>query len=225
MPTYEYTCKGCGETIEVFQSFSDKPLKKHKECGGVLQMVFHARGIVFKGGGFYATDSKAAPAAESGSESASPKKSDKPAAKAPAAAKGAGTKAAAKVDLEASNRYAILFPCRRHEPNVRDFLEPVLIAACKVDLELARKVLAHRVAQKEPCNRHRVRSRVERLVGADACKVAAHDVSHGVATGFPCCQACFYQAAHDFADVFQLHPVELYVLARGDVRRAYRKCL
>ncbi len=58
MPTYEYLCKNCGETIEVFQSFSDKPLKKHKECGGDLQKVFHARGIVFKGGGFYATDSK-----------------------------------------------------------------------------------------------------------------------------------------------------------------------
>ncbi len=58
MPTYEYVCKNCGENIEVFQSFSDKPLKKHKECGGDLQKVFHARGIVFKGKGFYATDSK-----------------------------------------------------------------------------------------------------------------------------------------------------------------------
>lgn len=58
MPTYEYVCKNCGENFEVFQSFSDKPLKKHKECGGALQKVFHARGIVFKGGGFYATDSK-----------------------------------------------------------------------------------------------------------------------------------------------------------------------
>ncbi len=58
MPTYEYVCKNCNETIEVFQSFSDKPLKKHKDCGGELQKVFHARGIVFKGGGFYATDSK-----------------------------------------------------------------------------------------------------------------------------------------------------------------------
>jgi len=65
MPTYEYMCKNCGETIEVFQSFSDKPLKKHKECGGDLQKVFHARGIVFKGGGFYATDSKATSSSKS----------------------------------------------------------------------------------------------------------------------------------------------------------------
>jgi putative FmdB family regulatory protein len=60
MPTYEYVCKNCGDNFEIFQSFSDKPLKKHKECGGDLQKVFHARGIVFKGGGFYATDSRPA---------------------------------------------------------------------------------------------------------------------------------------------------------------------
>lgn len=59
MPTYEYVCKTCGESLEVFQSFSDKPLKKHKGCGGNLQKVFHARGIVFKGSGFYATDKRA----------------------------------------------------------------------------------------------------------------------------------------------------------------------
>ena len=75
MPTYEYDCKNCGDNIEVFQSFSDKPLKKHKECGGDLQKVFHARGIVFKGKGFYATDSKPKSASSSsgsdGSESSS----------------------------------------------------------------------------------------------------------------------------------------------------------
>ncbi len=58
MPTYEYTCKSCGATLEVFQSFNDKPLKKHSGCGGDLQKKFHARGIVFKGSGFYATDVK-----------------------------------------------------------------------------------------------------------------------------------------------------------------------
>lgn len=58
MPTYEYTCKNCGTNFEVFQSFTDKPLKKHKACGGELKKIFHARGIVFKGSGFYATDMK-----------------------------------------------------------------------------------------------------------------------------------------------------------------------
>jgi putative FmdB family regulatory protein len=77
MPTYEYVCKDCGETVEVFQSFSDKPLKKHKECGGALQKVFHARGIVFKGGGFYATDNKAAPSSKGPSESTATDKTEK----------------------------------------------------------------------------------------------------------------------------------------------------
>ncbi|MFQ5523009.1 MAG: FmdB family zinc ribbon protein [Acidimicrobiia bacterium] len=58
MPTYEYMCKQCGENFEVFQSFADKPLKTHDGCGGDLRKVFHARGIVFKGDGFYATDGR-----------------------------------------------------------------------------------------------------------------------------------------------------------------------
>lgn len=65
MPTYEYVCKKCGEHLEVFQSFNDKPLKKHKQCGGDLKKRFHASGIVFKGSGFYATDSKPATATKS----------------------------------------------------------------------------------------------------------------------------------------------------------------
>ena len=60
MPTYEYVCKGCGKRFDAFQSFSDKPLKKHDECGGELQKVFHTAGIIFKGSGFYATDSQKA---------------------------------------------------------------------------------------------------------------------------------------------------------------------
>lgn len=94
MPTYEYVCKNCGETIEVFQSFSDKPLKKHEECGGALQKVFHARGIVFKGGGFYATDSKSS-SSKSSSDSSSPNSSSdskaaKPSEKAKAATATSG---------------------------------------------------------------------------------------------------------------------------------------
>jgi putative FmdB family regulatory protein len=58
MPTYEYSCQKCGEQIEVFQSFSAKPLEKHQDCGGQLKKVFHPRGVVFKGSGFYKTDSK-----------------------------------------------------------------------------------------------------------------------------------------------------------------------
>lgn len=91
MPTYEYVCKNCGKNIEVFQSFSDKPLKKHKECGGDLQKVFHARGIVFKGGGFYATDSKTAASTKGTGESSNGDKPDKPTKKKETPAKAAST--------------------------------------------------------------------------------------------------------------------------------------
>ncbi|MPZ51331.1 MAG: FmdB family transcriptional regulator [Acidimicrobiia bacterium] len=58
MPTYEYQCKKCGQNVEAFQKFSDPPLKVHADCGGDLRKVFHASGVVFKGAGFYATDSR-----------------------------------------------------------------------------------------------------------------------------------------------------------------------
>lgn len=79
MPTYEYMCKKCGEHFEVFQSFNDKPLTKHQDCGGDLKKRFHASGIVFKGSGFYATDSKAATSTKSAAKDDKPKveKSDK----------------------------------------------------------------------------------------------------------------------------------------------------
>jgi len=57
MPTYEYVCKRCGKRFDVSQSFSEKPLRTHEECGGELQKVFHPAGIIFKGSGFYVTDS------------------------------------------------------------------------------------------------------------------------------------------------------------------------
>lgn len=60
MPTYEYVCKQCEERLEVFQSFSAKPLRTHEGCGGSLQKVFHPSGVVFKGSGFYVTDNRSA---------------------------------------------------------------------------------------------------------------------------------------------------------------------
>jgi putative FmdB family regulatory protein len=58
MPTYVYRCAKCGEQIEAFQSFADKPLTKHDECGGKLNKVLSAAGIVLKGSGFYKTDNR-----------------------------------------------------------------------------------------------------------------------------------------------------------------------
>lgn len=58
MPTYEYACKKCGEHFDVFQSFDDDPIKKHKGCGGAVRRVFGSVGISFKGSGFYKNDSR-----------------------------------------------------------------------------------------------------------------------------------------------------------------------
>jgi len=58
MPTYEYTCKACGEHLEVVQSFKDDALTQCPACGGQLRKVFGNIGITFKGSGFYKTDSR-----------------------------------------------------------------------------------------------------------------------------------------------------------------------
>jgi putative FmdB family regulatory protein len=58
MPTYEYRCAKCGEELEVFQSFSDTPLTRHEACGGKLDKVLHAAGVILKGSGFYKTDNR-----------------------------------------------------------------------------------------------------------------------------------------------------------------------
>ena len=58
MPTYQYRCTECGEELEVVQKFSDEPLTVCPACQGALRKVFSPVGIVFKGSGFYRTDSR-----------------------------------------------------------------------------------------------------------------------------------------------------------------------
>jgi putative FmdB family regulatory protein len=58
MPTYEYACLQCGRYTEAYQSFTDEPLSTCPHCGGTLRKVFHPAGILFKGSGFYKTDSR-----------------------------------------------------------------------------------------------------------------------------------------------------------------------
>jgi putative FmdB family regulatory protein len=73
VPTYQYACTACGHTFEQFQSFHDDPLTHCPECDGRLRKVFNAVGVVFKGSGFYRTDSrsgeKTGSSSGSGSES------------------------------------------------------------------------------------------------------------------------------------------------------------
>jgi putative FmdB family regulatory protein len=76
MPTYEYVCTECGQHVEVVQSMSDAPLTTCAVCGGRLRKVFAPIGIVFKGSGFYRTDSRGKPAAADGKPEKT-KKADK----------------------------------------------------------------------------------------------------------------------------------------------------
>ena len=75
MPIYEYECSKCGNTIEVIQKFSDKPLKKHKKCGCILTKLISAGGFRLKGTGWYVTDYGRKPSADA-TESAKDGKKD-----------------------------------------------------------------------------------------------------------------------------------------------------
>lgn len=65
MPTYEYACTSCTEHVEVVQSFKDEPLTSCPACAGPLRKVFSPIGVVFKGSGFYKTDSRGSGPAKS----------------------------------------------------------------------------------------------------------------------------------------------------------------
>ena len=58
MPTYQYACTACGHQLEVVQSFTDSALTACPECEGSLRKLFSGVGVVFKGSGFYRTDSR-----------------------------------------------------------------------------------------------------------------------------------------------------------------------
>lgn len=59
MPTYEYVCRSCGHQLEVVQKFSDAPLQTCERCHGQLRKVYNPAGIIFKGSGYYVTDTRA----------------------------------------------------------------------------------------------------------------------------------------------------------------------
>ncbi|MFW5744988.1 MAG: FmdB family zinc ribbon protein [Spirochaetota bacterium] len=69
MPTYDYECSSCGHTFDAFQSMSDDPLKTCPECGknALKRLIGGGMGIIFKGSGFYSTDSRSGAAASSSS--------------------------------------------------------------------------------------------------------------------------------------------------------------
>ena len=86
MPTYSYACTECDNKFDVVQAFSDDALTECPRCEGRLRKLFGKVGVVFKGSGFYRTDSREAAKSSSNgssnssesssSESKSEKKSD-----------------------------------------------------------------------------------------------------------------------------------------------------
>ena len=58
MPTYAYACKDCSHAFDIVQSFTDSTLTSCPECQGTLRKKFNSVGVVFKGSGFYRTDSR-----------------------------------------------------------------------------------------------------------------------------------------------------------------------
>ena len=87
MPTYHYRCSDCGHSFDFFQKFAEDPLTECPECGGPIRRVPQPVGIVFKGSGWYVTDSRDSKKATTAPSSDTAEKkngTDKPAAKEPA---------------------------------------------------------------------------------------------------------------------------------------------
>ena len=87
MPTYAYRCGTCRHEFEKFQRMSDAPLTECPECGNAVRRVIHPVGVVFKGSGWYITDSRKPAAGENGAGDKAASTSDGKDAKEPVAAK------------------------------------------------------------------------------------------------------------------------------------------
>lgn len=91
MPTYQYTCTDCGEPVEAVQKFTDDPLTVCAVCGGRLRKVFSPVGIVFKGSGFYRTDSRNSSVAADAKKDRQDKQDKQPAESAKSGESGNGS--------------------------------------------------------------------------------------------------------------------------------------
>src|SRR3989337_2915500 len=90
MPIYEYACTACGERTEARQSFTDPPLDTCPVCGGSLRKLYSPVGILFKGSGFYSTDSNSSSSSQKSAEKGSKRSNE-------------GSKAADKGSSESSS--------------------------------------------------------------------------------------------------------------------------
>lgn len=108
MPTYAYECAACGQQSEVVQRMSDAALTECPQCGAPgLRKLFHNVGVVFKGSGFYRTDSrdkrsKSSSSTSSSSTTSSSTSTSTPAASAPASTPASTTPAPSSGSTSAS---------------------------------------------------------------------------------------------------------------------------
>lgn len=98
MPLYEYSCRDCGHRFDTRQSIHDEPLSVCPKCNGTIRRVIQPVGIVFKGSGFYKTDSRSSseasvPPAERKSETPAASSGEGSAAKSDSAPTSTGTAA------------------------------------------------------------------------------------------------------------------------------------
>ena len=94
MPTYEYQCKTCGHQFEQMQRFSDAPLTECPKCGGAIHRVLFPAGIIFKGSGWYITDSRKGASSEGGANTTGTAAAKSSTEKAPEGGAGKAEKAA-----------------------------------------------------------------------------------------------------------------------------------
>ncbi|MBP0451414.1 FmdB family transcriptional regulator [Kitasatospora sp. RG8] len=99
MPTYQYQCTECGNGLEAVQKFTDEALTTCPECQGRLRKVFSAVGVVFKGSGFYRTDSRSSSSSSVGAGSSSSSSSS---SAAPASSSGGSAPAASPAPAAAA---------------------------------------------------------------------------------------------------------------------------
>ncbi|MEV8096033.1 FmdB family zinc ribbon protein [Kitasatospora sp. NPDC085879] len=94
MPTYQYQCTECGSGLEAVQKFTDEALTTCPDCQGKLRKVFSAVGVVFKGSGFYRTDSRSSSSSSVSSSNSSSGSSTGSSSSTPAAASTGSTASA-----------------------------------------------------------------------------------------------------------------------------------
>ncbi|TAH52963.1 MAG: zinc ribbon domain-containing protein [Chloroflexota bacterium] len=97
MPIYEYECEN-KHRFEKWQSMKDDPIKECPECGAAVRKILHPAGIIFKGSGWYITDSRKSPSGDAQAE----KKSDQSETKSESTTPKSETKSDAKSEPSSS---------------------------------------------------------------------------------------------------------------------------